>query len=68
MEEQYYDNTSIAASAKREQLLKEAEEHRLRRHIATMKKHGKVEKAAIPENRRGYELPPRAAHRPAPAN
>ncbi len=68
MEEQYYDNTSIAASAKREQLMKEAEEFRLHRHIAAMKKHGKVEKAAIPENRRGYDLSTRAAHRPAPAN
>lgn len=68
MEEQYYDNTGIAARSKREQLMKEAEEYRLRLHIATMKKNGKVEKATVPENRRGYELPQRAAQRPAQAH
>jgi hypothetical protein len=68
MEEQYYDNTSIAARSKREQLMKEAEEYRLHRHIVTMNKNGKVEKAAMPEHRRGYELPPHAAHRPAPSH
>ncbi len=68
MEEQYYDNTSIAASAKREQLMKEAEEFRLRRHIAAMKKPEKAEKGVIPEKRRGYVLLPHGAHRSATTN
>ncbi|OGN89012.1 MAG: hypothetical protein A2Z74_05870 [Chloroflexi bacterium RBG_13_46_9] len=68
MEEQYFDNTGIVARSKREQLMREAEEYRLRRHITAMKKNEKVGKEVTPEKRRGYELQPRAAHNPAPAN
>jgi hypothetical protein len=58
--EQYnqYDPSSIAASSKREQFLKEAEEYRLRRHIAAIHKSAKVEKTVIPANQRQYQNSP----------
>jgi hypothetical protein len=67
MEERYYDNSSIAARSKQEQLMKEAEEYRLRRHIIAIKKNKKLEKAALPEKSRRHAFQPHAAHRPAPA-
>ena len=67
MEKQYYDDINIAARSKREQLMKEAEEYRLHHHIFAMKKHGKGEKAAVPETDHQYEFPPKAVRRQAPA-
>ncbi len=66
MENRYYDDVSIASQAKREHFMKQAEEYRLHRHIAAMK-NMKAEKVLVPEKRRKYELSPRPAHRPAPA-
>jgi hypothetical protein len=66
MEEQYYDDISIAARSNREQLMKEAEEYRLHRHIFAMKKNGKTEKAALPETGHYYDVQPYAIHLPAP--
>ena len=53
---------SIAASSKQEQFLKEAEEYRLRRHIAAIQKSAKVEKVINPVNRRKYEIPSETTH------
>ena len=57
-----FDSGSIAASSKREQFLKEAEEYRFRRHIAAIQKSAKVEKAVNPENQRQYQNSPETTH------
>ena len=57
-----FDSGSIAANSKRDKLLKEAEEYRLRRHIAAIQKSAKVEKMINPVNRRQYEIPSETTH------
>ena len=60
-----FDSGSIAANSKREQFLKEAkeaEEYRLRRHIAAIQKSAKVEKMINPVSRRQYEIPSETNH------
>ena len=54
MEGNYYDDVSIAASYKREQLMNEAEEHRLIQHIAAIQKLDKSQKKLSVENHRKY--------------
>jgi hypothetical protein len=56
MEEQYYDDASIAARSKREQLMKEAEEYRLRRHIDTLQNLDKSEKKLGVVSHRKYGI------------
>jgi len=67
MEEQYYGDASIAARSKREQLMKEAEEYRLHRHIAAMKKLDVGERKPIVESDRKHRILPGAKPHPAPA-
>jgi hypothetical protein len=63
MEDRYYDDISIAANCKREQLMKEAEEYRLRHHITFMKI-AKAEKATMLEKRHKYVIDPQTTQRP----
>ena len=64
----FYDSSSIAAQSKREQFMKEAEEYRLQRHIAALRKLEKGDKKASLEKTRKYRIPlfakphPKTAH------
>ncbi len=67
MEERLYDNSSIAPRSKQEQLMKEVEEYRLRRHIIAIKKNKKLEKVTTLEKSRRHAFQPHTSHYPAPA-
>ena len=56
MEGQYYDDAGIAAASKREQLMKEAEEYRLRRHIDAIQQLDKSEKKQDVKSQRKYGI------------
>jgi hypothetical protein len=67
-EKYFYDNSSIAARCKREHLMKEAEEHRLRRHIAALQKLKKEEKTSSPDRPPKYVVPPEINPHPLPGH
>jgi hypothetical protein len=68
MQERFYDDAGIAAQSKREQLMKEAEEYRLRRHIAASQEMETSNQKMSPKNNRKHMIPPGATAHPVPGH